>query len=374
MSADSNIQVLVSPLDWGLGHATRCIPIIKTLNSLGATVIIASGGPQLTLLRAEFPGTECIEIPGYGIRYSAKKGGLVRRLIFRIPAILLRIRRENAWLKNFCRQRRIDAIISDNRYGFYHKKIWSVFITHQLFIQTGMGERVNRLLLRLHYFFIERFSECWVPDGEEPFSLARLLSHPPWAPAIPVRCTGILSRFQRSAAVISNPLLILISGPESARTDFENKVLEELGNYQGAAVMVRGLPDGKEEKIIQDKRIVIFNHLVSGQLSELINRSAIVISRSGYSTIMDLARLGKKAVLVPTPGQPEQEYLARELDKKKWALLVSQDAFNLDACLKEISQSAIGFPEFPEEDLLGKLVGEFLTRIRKNHLLEYRKK
>jgi UDP:flavonoid glycosyltransferase YjiC (YdhE family) len=156
-------------------------------------------------------------------------------------------------------------------------------------------------------------------------------------------------------AVISNPLLILLSGPESARTDFENKVLEELGNYQGAAVMVRGLPDGKEEKIIQDNRIVIYNHLVSGQLNELINRSAIVISRSGYSTIMDLARLGKKAVLVPTPGQPE-------------------DAFNLDACLKEISQSAIGFPEFPEEDLLGKLVGEFLTRIRKNHPLEYRKK
>jgi len=363
----STIQVLISPLDWGLGHATRCVPIIKRLNAHGLTVILAGSGPQMTLLRDEFPGLEMVEIPGYGIRYSSKKGGLVRGLIFRVPRILRQIRRENVWLKNFCRNRKIDAIISDNRYGFYHKKIFSVFITHQLFIQTGMRSGVNRILMRLNYFFIQRFSECWVPDFRDTASLAGLLSHPPRLPGIPVKYVGILSRFHPDGKEVSNPLLILISGPEPQRTELENKIFEGLSIYKGRAVVVRGLPDMKEKKTISNAEIIIYNHLASGALNEWMNCSAIVISRSGYSTIMDLARLRRKALLIPTPGQPEQEYLAKELERKKWALQVSQEAFMLEESVKTLQESTVGFPAFPDEEFPDPVVMEFLERFNNFH-------
>ena len=363
----STIQVLISPLDWGLGHATRCIPIIKRLSTHGLTVILAGSGPQLTLLRNEFPALEMVEIPGYGIRYSSEKGGLVRGLIFQIPRILRQIRRENAWLKNYCRNRKIDAIISDNRYGFYHKEIFSVFITHQLFIQTGMGNRVNRILMRLNYFFIQRFSECWVPDFQDTSSLAGLLSHPPHLPGIAVKYIGILSRFHPDRKEVSNPLLILISGPEPQRTELENKIFEGLSIYKGRAVVVRGLPGMKEKKTISNAGIVIYNHLPSEALNEWMNCSAIVISRSGYSSIMDLARLRRKALLIPTPGQPEQEYLAKELEEKKWALQVSQESFRLEESVKTLQESAVGFPAFSDEKSADPVLIAFLSRFNGFH-------
>jgi UDP:flavonoid glycosyltransferase YjiC (YdhE family) len=374
MPSFSPIQVLVSPLDWGLGHATRCIPVIRELLARGVRVIIASSGSQMALLSAEFPDLEIVEIPGYGIRYSAKKGRLVRGLIMRIPGILRSIRRENAWLKTFCSRRRIDAIISDNRYGLYHREIFSVFITHQLFVETGMGLWANRMLMRLNYFFIQRFSECWVPDFREAPNLAGLLSHPCRLPAITVKYTGILSRFHHVAKEISNPLLILISGPEPQRTQFEDKVFSGLGNYAGAAVVVRGLPGITTEKIISNKKVVIHNHVVSEKLNDIMNRSEIVISRSGYSTIMDLIRLRKKALLIPTPGQPEQEYLAHYLDEKKWAIRVPQEAFNLTTCLKKISANGFGFPEFPDAESFNKPVNELVEQVRNARPREFQKK
>jgi UDP-N-acetylglucosamine transferase subunit ALG13 len=318
----------------------------------------------MALLKAEFPELEMVEIPGYGIRYSAKKGQLVRGLIFQVPRILQQIRRENAWLKNFCRNRKIDAIISDNRYGFYHRKIFSVFITHQLFIQTGMGNRMNRFLMRLNYFFIQRFAACWVPDFQYTASLAGLLSHPPRLPGITVKYIGILSRFQPDGKEVSNPLLILISGPEPQRTEWEHIIFEELNTYKGRAVVVRGLPDVKERKTMSNPGIVIYNHLPSEALNEWMNCSEIVICRSGYSSIMDLARLRKKALLIPTPGQPEQEYLARTLDEKKWALQVSQASFRLEESLKIVQETAVGFPAFSDEESADPVLVEFLGAIQ----------
>ncbi|HEY4154614.1 MAG TPA: glycosyltransferase [Puia sp.] len=363
MPSQSAVQVLVSPLDWGLGHATRCIPIIHALKNRGVTVLIAASGPQMALLKGEFPALEFLEIPGYGIRYSGKKGGLIRGLLFRIPAILGSIRRENTWLKKLCRQRKIDLIISDNRYGLYHKDKYNVFITHQLFIQSGLGNLADRILLRLNRYFIRRFSECWIPDFQDPFSLAGVLSHPPHLPSIPVKYAGILSRFIRAEKIFSNPLLILISGPEPQRTEFENRIFEELKNYEGSAVVLRGLPGIPEQKIFSNSRIRIYNHLASGPLNDCLNSSETVICRSGYSTLMDLARLRKKAILIPTPGQPEQEYLGRYLHEKKWAICVSQDHFNLDSCLKAFSGNAWGFPELPDVPFPEELIAALPDRL-----------
>ncbi len=343
--------VLIAPLDWGLGHATRCIPIIKILKDRGIHLLIAVRGPQKILLQNEFPELEFLDIPGYEIRLSGRGKKLVWGLIFRVPSILNRIRKENAWLKILCSQRKIDLIISDNRYGFYHRSIPGIFITHQLFIQSGFGRRANRILMNLNHHFIRRFSECWIPDFQNADSLAGILSHPPCLPGIPVRYAGILSRFRKEESIISNPLLIMISGPEPNRTAFENNIFRELENYQGRAVVLRGLPGNEDTFSLSNRQVSLFNHLESGPLNDLLNTSAFVICRSGYSTLMDLARLQKKAILIPTPGQPEQEYLGAWLQDKKWAITVSEKDFDLEKCMQIFHGESFGFPAFPETSL-----------------------
>jgi hypothetical protein len=249
MQQKEPVCVLIAPLDWGLGHATRCIPIIKELESQGAHVLIAASGPLQSLLKQEFPHLKFLEIPGYQIRY--KPGFLLKwAMVFRIPSILKQIRREHAWLALAMQTHKIDAVISDNRYGLYHENLFCVFITHQLFIQSGFARRssakagwsffvgrwrlavggaIDREILKWNYKFISKFSECWVPDQEESFSVAGKLSHPPFPPPIPLKYIGILSRFKPGEKeVVTNSLLILISGPEPHRTLFENILFRQL--------------------------------------------------------------------------------------------------------------------------------------------------
>ena len=187
MPKNDPVSVLVAPLDWGLGHATRCIPIIKELVKQGAGVIIAAVGNQKKLLEAEFPQLEFLEIPGYEIRY--KRGFFLKwSLLFRIPGILRQIRLENRWLEKTLQNRKVDVVISDNRYGLFHKGHFCVFITHQLYIQSGskppgaLGKWIDGRLLKWNYKLISKFSCCWVPDQERGLSLAGILSHPAGMP------------------------------------------------------------------------------------------------------------------------------------------------------------------------------------------------
>jgi hypothetical protein len=314
---------------------------------------------------------EFLELPGYGIRY-ALKGNLVRNLIFRVPDILRSIRREHAWLGALCRQRRIDAVISDNRYGLYQEGRPCIFITHQLFIRSGLGRMADGLLLRLNRHFIRRFSVCWVPDLKNPFSVAGILSNPPRLPRIPVEYIGILSRFQSLPETGAlNPLLVLISGPEPQRSLFEEKLLQELAEHGSRAIVVRGLPGSREPVPFCGEHIKIFNHLDSGSLNKLLCNSDAVICRSGYSTVMDLLRLHKKAILIPTPGQPEQEYLAEYLHAKKWAYRVRQEEFNLKKSMSLFREKEFGFPDIPgklfPEEVVEALAGRLHSENRSAH-------
>jgi uncharacterized protein (TIGR00661 family) len=364
MALPPPVQVLIAPLDWGLGHATRCIPVIKAFTDQGATVIVAAGGAQKALLETEFPDLEFLEIGGYGIRYSASPRGLIWGLIIRIPAILKNIRRENDWLKTLCHRRKLDLIISDNRYGFHHEKIPGIFITHQLYIQSGWGWVVNRVLLTLNRYFIERFSECWIPDFQHPFSLAGILSHPPRFPAIPVKYMGLLSRFNREERKGDTiPLLVMISGPEPQRTAFENLLLSALETFPQRTLFLRGLPGDHPEIKSSNKQVEIRNHLKSEDLQQLLNASEKVICRAGYSSVMDLARLRKKVILIPTPGQPEQEYLGKYLSEKKWALVVRQTDLNLKRHLQMLEEGDFEFPEMPEPLFSENLIRTFLDGI-----------
>jgi UDP:flavonoid glycosyltransferase YjiC (YdhE family) len=377
MNQKGPVSVLIAPLDWGLGHATRCIPIIKELINQGARVTIAASGSQKILLNEEFPLLEFIEIPGYEMRY--KRGYLLKPgLLWRLPVILKHIKKENKWLERVVENRDITAVISDNRYGLYHKKLYSVFITHQLYIQSGwgayesvgrwrlmVGRWVDEKIMKRNYSFIRKFSACWIPDLAENNSLAGKLSHPKIFPPIPVKYIGILSRLKKEEKrIIENSLLVLLSGPEPQRTDFENILLEQLVDSTMKTVVVRGLPGKGISVPIMNEGIKICNHLPADKLNELLSRSEYIIARSGYSTIMDLARVQRNAIIVPTPGQTEQEYLARYLHEKKWMFNVPQKRFNLKNVLSTFKKMEMKLPEIPESNLF-QLVKDFLVEVSK---------
>jgi hypothetical protein len=355
------LKVLVAPLDWGLGHATRCIPIIKELVNQGCTVIIAASGPQKILLQEEFPTLRFVEIPGYRVKYGKNRALTILQLIVSLPKILIRIKQENRWLRRFSRLEQPDLVLSDNRYGLYRRGIVCVFITHQLFIRTPFGAATDWLLQRINYSAIRHFSCCWVPDIPGPDSLAGELSHPRNMPSIPTRYIGWLSRFGAAGAaelsadvtdavvtgVMDYDLLVLLSGPEPQRTILEKMILEQAAGSGYKIALVRGLP-GRGLRVGASggglaggglagapPGIAVHDHLPAGELEVLIRRSEVVLSRSGYSTVMDLVRLRRRAVYIPTPGQTEQEYLGKYLAERRLAICVEQRGFSLqDALIK----------------------------------------
>ena len=334
-------KLLVAPLDWGLGHATRCVPVIRDLLNNHCEVWLAGEEMQEKLLREEFPSLSFLPLKGYRIKYG--KSGFTSKILLQVPSILRSIKEENKWLKEQVTKYEFEAVISDNRYGLYHKNIFSVFITHQLYIKSSLGKWSEKMLQKWNYKFINRFNECWVPDKEGENNLAGELSHPEKLPLIPTKYIGPISRFVRKDSFgeeknipeIKDHLLIILSGPEPQRTILENKVVDQIVNYPATATIVRGLP-GEKNIIPSTNTIHFYNHLSSGELNSEAMKAEFIISRSGYSTIMDIAALQKKSILVPTPGQTEQEYLAEHLMKKQFAFCVDQDSFSL---LKDIEEA-----------------------------------
>lgn len=326
--------LLFSSLDWGLGHTTRSIPLIKELLNLGCDLIVACNSIQKQILQSEFPDLRYLELQGYGLNYGSGKWSTRCKILFQFSKILTKIKSENTWLRTFVKHNRIKAVISDNRYGLYHPGIYSVLITHQLQINSGYGSLADKISKKIIYRFIKRFSECWVPDFQINHSLAGILSHPEILPAIPVHYLGAFSRFEKCDQKPEKKfdILIIISGPEPQRTIFENIMLEQSDGLDKKIAMVRGLPG--ERNILKNENIKIFNHLNAHQLNQLICDSGIIICRSGYTTIMDMMKLKKKMIVIPTPGQPEQEYLATYLSQNHLAFSVSQNDFLLVRSLK----------------------------------------
>jgi predicted glycosyltransferase len=326
-------KVLVAPLDWGLGHATRCIPIIRELLAQNCSVLLAGEGKAKALLQLEFPQLPFVDLPGYRIEYAASGWGLAAKIVAQIPKIISAIKEEQAWLEKVVEEEKIDAVISDNRYGLYNEKIRSVFITHQLRIKAPV-KLAEDFLQDLNYQYIHKFDACWVPDFEGEPALAGLLSHPADTPSIPMHYVGVLSRFEPAGeSKEGETLLFLLSGPEPQRTLLENQLLAELKDYTKPIVLVRGLPE-TNDVLELNENITVFPHLPTEELEAKIRSAAFVIARCGYSTVMDLAVLKKKSILIPTPGQTEQEYLARHLMEKNFAFCVEQKKFKLKHALE----------------------------------------
>ena len=327
-------RVLVAPLDWGLGHATRCIPIINELLVLGCEVLIAANGATKDLLQIEFPSLMFLSLRGYTIKYSRNSFWLPAKLLIQLPKLFLGIFRENRWLQGIVQKHQVTMVISDNRPGMYHKTVPCIYITHQLHIITG-HPFTEWMTNKIHDHFIKRYTECWVPDAEDKNGLAGKLSHPTHMPGITVKYMGPLSRFVIKEEERKYELLILLSGPEPQRTIFEQLLLKELVKYEGTALLVRGLPGQFHENLAIPENLEIKEHLAAVDLNKAINQSGLVICRCGYTSIMDLICLGKRAILIPTPGQTEQEYLGGYLGHKKLFYSALQRRFSLQKALRE---------------------------------------
>ncbi len=330
-------------MDWGLGHATRCIPLIRALNKAGYKVFIATDGPQQTLLQQEFPHHRFIKLPGYQVRYSRTKGWLPFKIMQQLPALLRIVQWEHRWLEDAIEQYGIDLVISDNRYGLWSKKCPSVFITHQLNIKAPA--LLEPIIRWFHYRFINRFITCWVPDQEEAGGLAGRLSHPSKQPAIPVTYMGLLSRFEQGNHADQQAITILLSGPEPQRTILEEKIVSQLSTFTEPVVLVRGLP-ADTSSISVPPHVKVVNHLSAADLQAQLLKTKLVIARSGYSSLMDFSRLRCKTLLIPTPGQTEQEYLAKRCAEKGYAMYVDQSKLNLNDVLTKADQSNTVFPSF----------------------------
>ncbi len=336
MFSDSK-NILVCPLDWGLGHATRCVPIINGLLNLGHQVIIGADKNPLAFLSQEFPQLKTVVIPGYEVTYGKKENAL--KLFYESVQFFNFIKKENTFIDAIIEELNIDTIISDNRYGLWSKKVQSIIITHQLYVKAPIGETIaHKKIAQL----IGKFDQCWIPDVEGPVNLSGDLSH-----LKPFKYRhhfiGSLSRFNTKINLKSitpsraeeYDVMAIISGPEPQRSIFEKMILEQVQNNKLKAVIVRGLPSVNEELQLEYPGLKIFNHLSTENFIEYIQKSKIVVCRGGYSSIMDLIALRKEAILVPTPGQTEQEYLADHHFKEGNFYTQKQSDFNLAKALIE---------------------------------------
>ena len=362
--------VIVASLNWGLGHATRCIPIIQALEAEGATVILASDGGALDLLRREFPHLRALELPAYNIRYPFRS--MVLSIAVQGHKILRGGILEYFWLKSFLKKEKIDAVISDNRFGFFNRSVQSIFMTHQVQILIPI-RFLQPLVNAVNHFFIRRFDALWIPDNQGNKNLASDLAHgffvEKLSKKIKTHYLGILSRMTYFSTEIKYRAIIVLSGPEPQRTYLEEKIWRQLEKiilddketpeeksgqapqYLNTFCLVRGVSDKdfKESQMREHDQIEMHGVLTATDLNQKIMESAAVICRSGYSSLMDLVALQKRAILIPTPGQTEQEYLADALAQQNRFICQQQDVLNLANALSELPKT-IGFTDFGKED------------------------
>jgi len=330
-------NILVCPLDWGIGHASRLIPIITEFIKNNNEVIIAGSGKSLLLLKTTFPKLRTISIEGYNIKYS-KTIPLSLKMIFQAPKILIKISKEHKQLEKIIKEQNIDIVVSDNRFGLWSKMVKSIYITHQIMIKMpGILKFLEYPIYRFHKKTIKKYDECWIPDIEQNPNIAGDLTRKFPLPEN-AKCIGILSRFKKdkiSDIKKKYEILIILSGPEPQRTIFENILIEQISKTDYKTLLVRGL---NTSKLSVPDNIDVVSHLNTNDMKDAILSSDYIISRSGYSTIMDLIVLEKNAIIVPTPGQTEQEYLAKYYKDKKIFYSVKQKDFCISSALKEVEQ------------------------------------
>lgn len=371
----SDKLILVAPSDWGLGHSSRVIPLVWNLHRAGwLTGVVVPSSLKAFFLPEIPPSSPLLFLEGYSIHYGSSERaststspywGVLKSLLQQIPPVVKTIRAERKWVKKLSEDKRVGLVISDSRFGLWSKHFPSVYITHQLNPQLPYIKfwGNSAILTRLHHQIWARYAQCWVPDWKGDKNLSGELSFMEHYDRR-VHFIGPLSRFEflshsehhlgnkhegeerdKFAEFIQNyefEVLAVISGPEPHRSYFEFLIREQALASSLRVAILLGKPHQlidpdrrgeRPEDLFSEKlahgRVMIAPHLPTSALYHLAQRSQVWLSRSGYSTLMDLVYLRKPPIVVPTPGQTEQEYLARRMRDFGWAVVQEQSQFNL---------------------------------------------
>lgn len=361
-------RILLAPLDWGLGHTTRIIPVGKELLRQGANLILAGTPTQLSILSESFPNSECLPLEGYQVRYG-KYLPASWHVIQQFPRLVRVIRQEQEWIARIVPQHQITRIISDNRYGLYHHDCKNVMLMHQFVPPlSGISTVLRPFLWQAHTTFLRQFDQIWIPDINNTHSLGEQMrpTHlPPESHFI-----GWLSRLegidgQDSKLIQSDmgrpDLLVLLSGPEPQRSILEQKVSIQMAGLGLNCWVVQGTP----AESILPKKIPggwLIPYMNASDLAHWLPQAKVVMARSGYSSLMDFALLGlRQIILVPTPGQPEQKLLGKYLYRNRTAYSVSQYSLSLHKALSAVADFH-GFEKYSDsKNLLAEVVESWLT-------------
>ncbi len=338
-------RILVAPLDWGLGHTTRCIPIISEIVNSGHSPLFAGNGAQLSFIEKIFPNIEKTLLPGYDVVWP---GGL-KPFFAQIPKIMRAIGDEHRWLQKQAHLLQLDGIISDNRYGLYHSKIPNIILTHQLGINTGSGQVANAMATAINYKYLNRFNKVWVVANPGKVNLSGPLSAPKRIPDH-AEYIGLLSRYADVGRLppTGTRLLILLSGPEPQRSILSDLLWQQVHDMTDDITFIEG---ADVVRTATRAGILHFGRLAQQELLTHLRDARFVVCRSGYSTLMDLTALGRCALTIPTPGQTEQEYLAAYLSGKRMFGCIPQDGIDLGGAVR-LAQDAPFEQPIPQSDFL----------------------
>jgi hypothetical protein len=322
-----------------LGHAARMIPVAQMLKERGHNIFVGSGEEHLTFFRNEIPGLTYIRFPGFNPRYSRFLPQYLT-LLLKTPVLIYHIILEHIRLKRVILEHSVDIVISDNRFGLWNRKVTTVYVTHMPLIPFPKKMRFLEFIgIILHRNVINKYTFCFIPDLPGDLNVSGRLSHGMKLPSN-VRYVGILSRLQAgpistddSSEVQQN--LVILSGPEPQREILRQKLIMLLKDKEPFTVMLGGKP-GETGNAVKTGKITFYNHLPLTEMKELITRSNNIISRAGYTTIMELISLNHSALLIPTPGQTEQEYLAEYLSEKGWFSTIAQSELKDEVRLPRI--------------------------------------
>ncbi len=342
-------RILFCPLDWGLGHASRDIYLIHKLLETGKfELILAADGGSYHLLKTSFPDLRLIRFPFMKITYSRHLPMALSVLLI-LPKLTASIRKEHHQLKTLIREHDIDIVISDNRFGLHNDSVTAVYITHQVRIRIpGSKHLLESMLYRWHLRVMNKFDHCWIPDFPGEDNLGGILSHPGVIPSNAMY-VGPVSRFMQwddrepRELLKHYEIVVILSGPEPQRTVLESTLIKKLRKSDKSILIVRGLPWDKQGQRLYDN-IELVPHLPADLLRKYLLNASYIICRAGYSSIMDLAILGKTAILIPTPGQTEQEYLGSYLSEKGYFHLTQQKVPELDAVFKNYGHRQPAIP------------------------------
>ncbi|MEM7372642.1 MAG: glycosyltransferase [Bacteroidota bacterium] len=361
---------MIAPLDWGLGHASRCIPVIEELLSQGADILIGTSGRSLQLLRCHFPNLKYAEFPAYDVRYSHKPSQ-IPIILRQVPRLLSVIRKEHRLTENLINKYQIQKIISDNRYGVWSRDVPSAFMCHQMapMLPRVLG-LIQPLIYKMHLYTMRHFDEIWIPDSGKEDHLSGDLAHRFELPK-KAQFIGPLSRFSshvRERNEYSFPELnrqspdiaVVLSGPEPQRSILEEMIFQQAKDIDRSIWIVGGKTETKS--CSRDGHIWKISFMDTDDLSLLFQQSKVIISRSGYSSLMDYQALGlKQVILIPTPGQTEQEILGKVLAQKGIAYVADQKRFQLREALERVGEKQ-GFSEGTSNHFFQDQLGGFLGR------------